>query len=197
MQFALREPYANGFLHRLNGAPRLLEICGLPCAPSGSAYSKFKKKLVEIPDFMDYIDKIIADVFLECGEEIERLRDAGCIPEDTPPLGEALTMDSTDIMAWARSARTSRKTGKEVLSKDPDAKWGHRTAKNRRSSKISGKGGRKKPKSAANQPSVTETTTARLRTTSFSSATRPTLLWILTTGCPFAVWFDRPIRAIR
>ena len=26
MQFALREPYANGFLHRLDGAPRLLEI---------------------------------------------------------------------------------------------------------------------------------------------------------------------------
>ena len=146
MQFALREPYANGFLHRLDGAPRLLEICGLPCAPSESAYSKFKKKLVEIPDFMDYIDKMIADVFLECGEEIERLRDAGLIPEDTPPLGEALTMDSTDMMAWARPARTSRKTGKEVLSKDSDAKWGHRTAKNRRSSKISGEGGRKKAK---------------------------------------------------
>ena len=55
MQFALREPYANGFLNRLDGAPKLLEICGLPCAPSESAYSKFKKKLVEIPYFMDYI----------------------------------------------------------------------------------------------------------------------------------------------
>ena len=96
MQFALREPYANGFLHRLDGAPRLLEICGLPCAPSESAYSKFKKKLVEIPDFMDYINKIIADVFLECGEEIERLREAGIVPADKPPLGESLVMDSTD-----------------------------------------------------------------------------------------------------
>ena len=144
MQFALREPYANGFLHKIEGNPKLLDICGLPCAPSESAFSKFKKKLVEIPDFMDYIDRIIANVFTECGEEIGRLRDAGLIPEDTSPLGAALAMDSTDIMAWARPARTRRKTNEEVPSKDPDAKWGHRTAKNSRSSKISGKDGSKK-----------------------------------------------------
>ena len=153
MQFALREPYANGFLHRLDGAPRLLEICGLPCAPSESAYSKFKKKLVEIPDFMDYIDKIIADVFLECGEEIERLREAGIVPADKPPLGESLVMDSTDDEAWARPGRRSRKTGEEKPSKDPNAKWGHRTAKNVRSAKPSsgkrGKGGSSKKGASA------------------------------------------------
>ena len=148
MQFALREPYANGFLHRLDGAPRLLEICGLPCAPSESAYSKFKKKLVEIPDFMDYIGKIIADVFLECGEEIERLREAGIVPADKPPLGESLVMDSTDDEAWARPGRKSRQTGEDKPSKDPHARWGHRTAKNLRSAKPSsgkrGKGGSSK-----------------------------------------------------
>ena len=148
MQFALREPYANGFLHRLDGAPKLLEICGLPCAPSESAYSKFKKKLVEIPDFMDYIGKIIADVFLECGEEIERLREAGIVPAEKPPLGESLVMDSTDDEAWARPGRKSRKTGEDKPSKDPNAKWGHRTAKNVRSAKPSsgkrGKGGSSK-----------------------------------------------------
>ena len=148
MQFALREPYANGFLDKLGGNERFLHICGLPCAPSESVYSKFKKKLVEIPDFMDYIDKIIADVFLECGEEIERLREAGIVPADKPPLGESLVMDSTDDEAWARPGRRSRKTGEEKPSKDPNAKWGHRTAKNVRSAKPSsgkrGKGGSSK-----------------------------------------------------
>ena len=55
-------------------------------------------------------------------------------------------MDSTDIMAWARPGRTRRRTGEEVPSKDPDADWGYRTAKNRRSSRISGKGSRKSAK---------------------------------------------------
>ena len=45
MQFALREPYANGFLDRLGGNERLIEICNLPQAPSEGAYSRFKKKL--------------------------------------------------------------------------------------------------------------------------------------------------------
>ena len=153
MQFALREPYANGFLDKLGGNERFLHICGLPCAPSESAYSKFKKKLVEIPDFMDYIDKIIADVFLECGEEIERLREAGIVPADKPPLGESLVMDSTDDEAWARPGRRSRKTGEDKPSKDPNAKWGHRTAKNVRSAKPSsgkrGKGGSSKKGASA------------------------------------------------
>lgn len=146
MQLALREPYANGFLHKLDGNPRLLEICGLPCAPSEGAYSRFKKKLVEIPDFLDHMERIIADVSMECAEEIERLKEAGVVPGHKPALGTALSMDSTDILAWARPARTSRKTGEEVPSKDSDAKWGHRTAKNRRSSKTTGKGRRKNSK---------------------------------------------------
>ena len=146
MQLALREPYSNEFLDKLDGNPKLLEICNLPCAPSEGAYSRFKKKLTEIPDFLGYMERITADVFMECGDEIERLRDAGLIPEDTPALGTALSMDSTDIMARARPARTSRKTREEISSKDFDAKWGHRTAKNRRSSKITGKGGRQNSK---------------------------------------------------
>ena len=147
-------PTPTVFLDKLDAATNAcLHICGLPCAPSESAYSKFKKKLVEIPDFMDYIDKIIADVFLECGEEIERLREAGIVPADKPPLGESLVMDSTDDEAWARPGRRSRKTGEEKPSKDPNAKWGHRTAKNVRSAKPSsgkrGKGGSSKKGASA------------------------------------------------
>ena len=44
-------------------------------------------------------------------------------------------MDSTDAEAWALPSRKSRKTREEKPSKDSDAKWGHRTAKNARSHK--------------------------------------------------------------
>jgi hypothetical protein len=136
MQFALNERYANGFLNRLGSDDRLLHLCGLECAPSEGAYSRFKKKLA---DYLDPVEIIIADVSRECGDEIERLREAGIVPADKPPLGHSLVIDSTDVEAWARPGRTSRKTGEEIPSKDPDAAWGHRTAKNVRSSK-GGKG---------------------------------------------------------
>lgn len=136
VQFALNERYANGFLNRLGSDDRLLSICGLECAPSEGAYSRFKKKLAP---HVDDIWTIVADVFRECDEEIERLRESGIVPEDKPPLGHSLVIDSTDVEAWARPGRKSRKTGEDVLSKDTDAKWGHRTAKNARSSK-GGKG---------------------------------------------------------
>ena len=47
MQFALREPYANGFLDKLGGNERFLDICGLPHALSKGAYSRFKKRLAD------------------------------------------------------------------------------------------------------------------------------------------------------
>ena len=132
MQFALNERYANGFLNRLGSDDSLLHICGLDYAPSEGAYSRFKKKLAS---HLGAFELIIADIFHECGDEIERLRDAGLVPADKPPLGHSLVIDSTDVEAWARPGRKSRKTGEEIPSKDPDAKWGHRTAKNVRSSK--------------------------------------------------------------
>ena len=132
MQFALNERYANGFLNRLGSDDRLLQICGLEYAPSEGAYSRFKKKLARYKDFL-WVN--VAEVFLECGDEIERLREAGMVPADKPPLGQSLVMDSTDVESWARPGRKSRKTGEEIPSKDLDAKWGRRTAKNRRSSK--------------------------------------------------------------
>ena len=132
MQYALNERYANGFLNRLGSDDRLLRICGLEFAPSEGAYSRFKKKLAPHKDRL-WIK--VAEVFLECGDEIERLREAGLVPADKPPLGHSLVMDSTDVESWARGGRNSRKTGDWIPSKDPDAAWGRRTAKNRRSSK--------------------------------------------------------------
>lgn len=141
MQFMLNERYANGFLNRLGNDERLLRICGLECAPSEGAYSRFKKKLAP---YQDFVWLNVAEVFLDCADEIDRLREAGVVPADKPPLGHSLVMDSTDVEAWARPGRASRKTGEEIPSKDPDAKWGRRTAKNPRSSKSgSGKRGKR------------------------------------------------------
>ena len=87
------------------------------------------------PPNEDFIWINVAEVFLECGDEIERLREEAVAPEDKPPLGHSLVMDSTDVESWARPSRKSRKTGEEIPSKDPDAAWGRRTAKNQRSPK--------------------------------------------------------------
>ena len=137
MRYALGERYANAFLDRLGGNQRLLAICGLPWAPGERAFSDFKnKKLVK---HKDMLHATIVAVFLACGVNIERLRALGLVPADKPPLGYSLSVDSTDIEAWARPGRKSRRTGEMVPSKDPSAKWGHRTAKNRRTSSGSSK----------------------------------------------------------
>ena len=155
IQFTLNERYANAFLNRLGSDNRLLAICGLEHAPSEAAYSRFKKKLA---NHLDVIQFIITEVFRECGEQIERLREAGIVPEGKPPLGHSLVIDSTDVEAWARPARKSRKTGQEIPSKDPNAKWGFRTAKNIRSSKPrSGKPGGSKKANEKGTASGTQT----------------------------------------
>ena len=134
MRYALGEPYANAFLNRLDSNDRLLEICGLPRAPSEAKFSVFKnEKLVK---HRRLLQSTIVDVFLDCGVEIERLRAMGLVPTNKPMLGAAWVMDSTDVEAWARPGRKSRKTGEDIPSADKDAAWGHRTAKVSRSYKV-------------------------------------------------------------
>ena len=148
MQFALGERYANAFLDTLGSNERLLAICGLPWAPSERAYSQFKKH--KLAHHKRLIRSIIVELFLECGVEIERLRALGLVPADKPPLGHAWVMDSTDAETWTRPGRTSRKTREEIPSKDPDAAWGHRTAKNPRSHKSRSKKRRNAKKRESN-----------------------------------------------
>ena len=112
MQFVLNERYANGFLNRLGSDDQLLSIYSLERAPSEGACSRFKNKL---SNHLDAIEVIVADVFRECGDEIEHLREIGLIPADKPPLGHSLVIDSTDVEAWARPGRTSRKTGGDII----------------------------------------------------------------------------------
>ena len=175
MQFTLREPYANGFLDKLGGNERFLDICRLPHAPSEGAYSRFKKKLA---DHVDLIQRIIADVFLECGVEIERLREAGIVPADQPPLGESLVMDSTDSEAWARPGRKSRKTGEQKPSKDLDASGATGPLKTcARQSRVQGNAVRAEvPRKAPVQaPSLAERRTRMSCTLATRSTSSPTL----------------------
>ena len=139
---------------------------------------KFKKKLVEIPDFMDYIGHW---VFLECGEEIERLREAGIVPADKPPLGESLVMDSTDDEAWARPGRKSRKTGEDKPSKDPSQVG----SPDRQECALcqAGSGKRGKGGSQKRRQQTTPNQAERKARTSSTSATRSTSSPTPTTDC--------------
>ena len=102
MQFALNERYANGFLNRLGSDERLLSICGLPWAPSEGAYSRFKKKLTVHKGPSRYI---IADLFLECGVEVKRLRAIGLVPADRLDIKATAVPSRCDGFYVSRTTR--------------------------------------------------------------------------------------------
>ena len=152
LQYLFNERYSSYFLADLDGNPRLLSMCGLDKAPSEPTFSRFKKQLAGcLPLLAEIFNKLVE----ECASEIERLRDAGVIPENAPPLGQMLAMDATDIEAYAKPISehcddpeqgTCTKKHKthcdspvpekctkhsEKPCADPDARWGYRTPKRR------------------------------------------------------------------
>ena len=161
LRFLLNERYAGYFLAALDDNPRLLSLCGLDRAPSEPTYSRFKKKLAGYPDQLAEIFNQVAE---ECVGEIERLRDAGVVPEDAPRLGEMLALDPTDIEVYAKPrgehcdnpeiGKCSKRHRSHCNSTipgegsrpnhkpctDPDARWGYRTPKGK-SGNTSGKKG--------------------------------------------------------
>ena len=121
MQFVLqRALLANGYLHPA-GQPTsaCCRICRLEQAPSEAAYCRFKKKLTDLCGCHRECMPSLG-LFQECGAEIEHLRDDGTVPArrcrrwDTRWL-----MDSTDVEAWARHGRTSRKNRREDTVQGP------------------------------------------------------------------------------
>ena len=92
-------------LDRARSSPRLREVCGLDKAvPSEGTFSKFTTRLMQHQDVLnEVLDSVTTD-----------LRDA--LPEDAPPLGESLAVDSTAVETWANPNRT--------VVRDPDARWG-------------------------------------------------------------------------
>ena len=161
LQFLLNQRFNSYLLAHLNENPRLLAMCGLDEAPSEATFCRFKKKLAGYQDLLaDTFNKLAHD----CDAEIERLRDAGVVPEDAPRLGEMLALDPTDIGAYAKpqgqhcevvgegnctkkhrvhcdspGRNECTKHGKKPCS-DPDARWGYRTPKSK-SGNVAGKDG--------------------------------------------------------
>ena len=94
-----------------------MNLCGLVKAPSESAYSRFKKRLLPYRDLVDKM-AVIAE---EIGDELESLQQAGIVPADAPRLGANIAIDSTDLEAFGNPRRQT--------PADPDATWGRRTTK--------------------------------------------------------------------
>lgn len=65
----------------------------------------------------------VAEAFLECGDEIERLREAGIVPADKPPLGHSPVMDSTDVESWRGVAGISAKPESGFLRRIQTLRW--------------------------------------------------------------------------
>ncbi len=124
LQSVLNIRYANRFLAELDGNPRLLAMCDLKQAPDEGTYSRFVKAATE---YADEVDLVMAQVVLEIGDELERLRAAGVVPADAPRLGDYVAFDSTDIEAYGNPKRS--------MPRDPSATWGYRTPKSKSSNK--------------------------------------------------------------
>ena len=118
LQLILMRRFSNDFLEQLANNPDCLELCGLDNSPSESAYSRFKKRLIQ---YTDLVDQITSLVLSGISDNLERLQQAGIVPANAPPLGANIAIDSTDIEAYGNPKRKRRA--------DPDATWGHRTTK--------------------------------------------------------------------
>ena len=112
IKFLLNEPFNVGLIQRLNESAKLRQLCGFNSEiPSESAFSRFFKKL---SDRVDLLEQSITSIVNHLHEHL-------------PDIGDITTIDSTDIEAYANPRRSA------VI--DQDAKWGHRTAKNKSASK--------------------------------------------------------------
>ena len=112
LKYLLNERFNVGLIERLNASPRLKRLCGFGIQiPSESAFSRFFKHLVSSVDMLEQsITSIVTHIH-----------------EHLPDMGEITAIDSTDIEAYANPNRSA------VI--DQDAKWGHRTTKNKSNSK--------------------------------------------------------------
>ena len=112
LKFILNEQFNVGLIQRLTDSAKLRQLCGFKSEiPSESAFSRFFKKL---SDRVDLLEQSIASI-------VDHLH------EHLPDIGDITAIDSTDIEAYANPKRSA------II--DQDAQWGHRTTKNRSSSK--------------------------------------------------------------
>ena len=133
MQYALGERYANSFLNRLGSTDRLLRICGLECAPSEGAYSRFKKET----------DSLYGCHLAHHSRGLSGVRHRDRTPAgDRPGSGGQNPRWGTRWSSTALMLRHGRGLGEQVVGRvrrfrrrTRTPKWGHRTAKNVRTSR--------------------------------------------------------------
>ena len=92
-------------LAQLKTSRKFRQVCGFGKAtPSEGTFSRFTTRLMIHQDVLnEVLDSVTTD-----------LRDA--LPEDAPPLGETLAVDTTAVETWSNPNRT--------VVRDPDARWG-------------------------------------------------------------------------
>ena len=114
LKFLLSERFNIGLIRRLEDSEKLRNLCGFKDAvPSRTAFSNFFRRL---SDRVPQLEQSIASI-------VEHLH------HHLPDMGDLTAIDSTDIEAYANPNRST------VI--DENAKWGHRTAKNKSGAKKS------------------------------------------------------------
>ena len=117
VRYLLKLRYTRDLIAQLKASRLLRRVCGLrEAVPHEGTFSRFYARLAE---HQDLVDAAIAQLAERVGEEIERLRGEGALPDDAPEPGRMVSIDSSDVEAW----------GKGKTKADAEAKWGHRTAK--------------------------------------------------------------------
>ncbi len=119
VRYLLKLRYTRDLIYQLKTSRLLRRVCGLKeTVPNESTFSRFYRRLAQ---HQDLVDVAIVGVVERVGEEIERLRVEGIVPEEAPVPGSMVSIDSSDVSAWGN--------GKKKVKADAQAKWGHRTAK--------------------------------------------------------------------
>ncbi len=116
----LRLRYVRDLIAQLHSSRQLRRVCGFrDSVPSESTFSRFYARLAQ---HQDLVDQAFATATHVIAAALTNDKAEGKLPPKSPLPGTAIAIDSTDIPAFADSRRKH--------CTDPDAKWGHRTAKN-------------------------------------------------------------------
>ncbi|MXY46315.1 MAG: transposase [Chloroflexi bacterium] len=133
------------FLNDLKSSKQGRIICGIASTPSAATYSRFLKVLAALRDLLW---QVMMAVNLRINAAVAAGRETGGFADDTPPLGEILAIDSTDIPAYSvcrysphidtdvkksKNPERCKSPNPDCCARDcvdPDAQWGFKTNKN-------------------------------------------------------------------
>ncbi len=118
-RYLLRLRYIRDLIAQLEASPALRHVCGFgDVVPSESTFSRFLARLV---NHQDLVHQAVASAGASVGDVLIQLKQDGELPKGAPSPGRYVSIDSTDIPAYGNPRRDP--------PADPQALWGHRTAK--------------------------------------------------------------------